>query len=76
MAPTELLAEQHRDTFRRWLQPLGITVALVIRASLGQKVRNQTYSAIEDGTAEVIVGTHALFQEGLRYHSLAPRHCG
>ncbi|MEO8225493.1 MAG: DEAD/DEAH box helicase, partial [Gammaproteobacteria bacterium] len=70
MAPTELLAEQHRDTFRRWLEPLGITVAW-LSGSLKQKVRTQTYAAIEDGTADVIVGTHALFQEGLRYHSLA-----
>jgi ATP-dependent DNA helicase RecG len=70
MAPTELLAEQHRDTFRRWLEPLGVTVAW-LSGSLRQKARTQTYAAIEDGTAEVIVGTHALFQEGLRYHSLA-----
>ena len=70
MAPTELLAEQHRDTFRRWLEPLGVTVAW-LSGSLRQKARTQTYAAIEDGTAEVIVGTHALFQEGLHYHSLA-----
>ena len=70
MAPTELLAEQHRDTFRRWLEPLGVTVAW-LSGSLKQKARTQTYAAIGDGTAEVIVGTHALFQEGLRYHSLA-----
>ena len=70
MAPTELLAEQHRDSFRRWLDPLGVTVAW-LSGSLGQKARSMTYSAIEDGTAEVIVGTHALFQENLRYRSLA-----
>jgi len=70
MAPTELLAEQHRDTFRRWLEPVGVTVAW-LSGSLRQKARSQTYTAIEDGTAEIIVGTHALFQEGLRYHSLA-----
>jgi ATP-dependent DNA helicase RecG len=70
MAPTELLAEQHRDSFRRWLEPLGITVAW-LSGSLGQKARTQTYSAIEEGIAQVIVGTHALFQDNLRYHSLA-----
>ncbi|MBL8201117.1 MAG: ATP-dependent DNA helicase RecG [Chromatiales bacterium] len=70
MAPTELLAEQHRDSFFRWFRPLGITVAW-LSGSLGQKARTQTYAAIEDGTAEVIVGTHALFQENLRYRSLA-----
>ena len=70
MAPTELLAEQHRDTFVRWLRPLGITVAW-LSGSIGQKARAQTYAAVEDGTAEVIVGTHALFQENLKYRSLA-----
>jgi len=70
MAPTELLAEQHRDSFFRWFRPLGITVAW-LSGSLGQKARTQTYAAIEDGTADVIVGTHALFQENLRYKSLA-----
>ena len=70
MAPTELLAEQHRDTFCRWLRPLDVTVAW-LSGSLRQKARTQTYAAIEDGTAQVIVGTHALFQEGLKYHNLA-----
>jgi len=70
MAPTELLAEQHRDSFLRWFEPLGISVAW-LSGSLRQKARNASYAAIEDGTAQVIVGTHALFQEGLRYHSLA-----
>lgn len=70
MAPTELLAEQHRDSFRRWLEPLGVTVAW-LSGSLGQKARTQTYAAIEEGIAQVIVGTHALFQENLKYHSLA-----
>ncbi len=70
MAPTELLAEQHRESFRRWFEPLGVTVAW-LSGSLGAKARTQTYAAIEDGTAQVIVGTHALFQEGLNYRSLA-----
>ena len=70
MAPTELLAEQHRESFRRWFEPLGVTVAW-LSGSLGAKARAQTYTSVEDGTAQVIVGTHALFQEGLSYHSLA-----
>ena len=70
MAPTELLAEQHRDTFQRWLEPLGVSVAW-LSGSLRQKARDQTYAAVADGTANVVVGTHALFQEGLRYQSLA-----
>jgi ATP-dependent DNA helicase RecG len=70
MAPTELLAEQHRDSFSRWLEPLGITVAW-LSGSLGQRARTQTYAAIEEGIAQVIVGTHALFQDNLKYHRLA-----
>jgi len=70
MAPTELLAEQHRDSFQRWFGPLGINVAW-LSGSLRQKARNETYAAIGNGAAQVIVGTHALFQEGLSYHSLA-----
>ena len=54
------------------VRPLGITVAW-LSGSLGQKARTQTYAAIEDGTAEVIVGTHALFQENLRYQEPGAR---
>lgn len=70
MAPTELLAEQHRDSFSRWLQPLGISLAW-LSGSLKPAARQQCHAAIADGSAQVIVGTHALFQEGLDYHSLA-----
>ncbi len=70
MAPTELLAEQHRDSFAEWLTPLGISVAWVT-GSLKKKARDQVQAAIANGEASVIVGTHALFQEGVEYHSLA-----
>ncbi len=70
MAPTELLAEQHRNTFQRWLEPLGISVVW-LSGSLRKRAREQAYAAAADGTAQVLVGTHALFQAGLDYHSLA-----
>lgn len=70
MAPTELLAEQHRNTFRRWLEPLGITVVW-LSGSLRKRAREQAYAAAADGSAQLIVGTHALFQSGLSYRSLA-----
>jgi len=69
MAPTELLAEQHRDNFQTWLQPLGITVAW-LTGSLTAKARAQAYTGIAEGHAQVIVGTHALFQEAVEYHKL------
>jgi len=70
MAPTELLAEQHRDNFASWFRPLDITIAW-LSGGLKKKARDQAYSGIADGTAAVIVGTHALFQEELAYNSLA-----
>ncbi len=70
MAPTELLAEQHRNTFRRWLEPLGITVVW-LSGSLRKRAREQAYAAAADGSAQLIVGTHALFQSSLSYRSLA-----
>jgi ATP-dependent DNA helicase RecG len=70
MAPTELLGEQHRDSFAEWLSPLGVTVAW-LSGSLKKSAREQVYAAIANGDAAVIIGTHALFQAGLEYHSLA-----
>ena len=70
MAPTELLAEQHRDSFQAWLAPLGIGVAW-LSGSLKKKARENAYAAIASGDAQVVVGTHALFQEGVEYRNLA-----
>jgi len=70
MAPTELLAEQHRDSFADWFGPLDINIAW-LSGSLKKKARNSVYEAIANGDASVIVGTHALFQESVKYQSLA-----
>jgi len=70
MAPTELLAEQHRNTFQRWFEPLGICVVW-LSGSLRKRAREQAYAAAADGSAQLLVGTHALFQAGLFYRSLA-----
>jgi ATP-dependent DNA helicase RecG len=70
MAPTELLTEQHRRNFTRWLEPLGITVTW-LSGSLGRRERQNAYESIGSGRGQVIIGTHALFQEGLEYRSLA-----
>jgi ATP-dependent DNA helicase RecG len=70
MAPTELLAEQHFASFARWLAPLAINVvALVGSLSAGQ--RAAALASIRDGSAKVVVGTHALFQESVRFSKLA-----
>ena len=69
MAPTELLAEQHRDNFRRWLAPLGIAVHW-LAGSLGAKARRETLAALADGPASITVGTHALFQDAVHFNRL------
>lgn len=69
MAPTEILAEQHFINFSRWLEPLGIEVAW-LAGKLKGKVRASALERIASG-APMIVGTHALFQEEVRFQRLA-----
>jgi ATP-dependent DNA helicase RecG len=70
MAPTELLAEQHAQNFHRWFAPLGVPVAL-LSGRLTGKARAVTLAAIRDGSTPIVIGTHALFQEGVAFASLA-----
>jgi ATP-dependent DNA helicase RecG len=70
MAPTELLAEQHWRNFRDWFQPLGETVALV-SGNVPARTRRSALAAIACGDIRVVVGTHALFQEGIEFKRLA-----
>ena len=69
MAPTEILAEQHRVNFETWLKPLGIRTAW-LTGKLKGKGREVQLAAIADGSAQIIIGTHALFQEGVEFHDL------
>ncbi|MEM9235564.1 MAG: ATP-dependent DNA helicase RecG [Verrucomicrobiota bacterium] len=64
MAPTQILAEQHYLTFRRWLEPLGIRVAL--RTANRQE---ESHIALE-GEAQVIIGTHALLYDSVAFRDL------
>ena len=70
MAPTEILAEQHATNFRRWFEPLGIQVGW-----LAGKVKGKQCTAelekIKNGTVQMVVGTHALFQEEVEFHQLS-----
>lgn len=70
MAPTEILAEQHADNFRRWFEPLGITVGWLAGKVKG-KARKEVLQQIADGTVNIAVGTHALFQEEVEFNNLA-----
>ena len=70
MAPTELLAEQHWRSFSDWFRPLGIEPAW-LSGSQKAAARRQALEAIADGSAQLVVGTHALFQEGVEFQDLA-----
>lgn len=69
MAPTELLAEQHWRNFSVWLEPLGVSVAW-ISGSLKAKARKRALEDIASGVARVVIGTHALFQQDVRFEDL------
>ncbi|MFN3234587.1 MAG: ATP-dependent DNA helicase RecG [Gammaproteobacteria bacterium] len=69
MAPTELLAEQHFQTFQSWFEPLGFKTVLLV-SGLKAKERKAALGAIENGGVDVIIGTHALFQKEVVFHSL------
>ncbi|MCH1598144.1 MAG: ATP-dependent DNA helicase RecG, partial [Pseudomonadales bacterium] len=70
MAPTELLAEQHQLNFQQWLDPLGIRVAL-LTGQMTAKAQREVLADIESGEVQVVIGTHALFQDKVVFHKLA-----
>ena len=70
MAPTEILARQHLQSFAIYLNPLGIKVAF-LSGSQNVQERREQLSLIENGEAQVIIGTHALFQEKVSFNNLA-----
>lgn len=70
MAPTELLAEQHAANFAAWFEPLGIQVGWLAGKQKG-KARQAQQEAIASGQVQMIVGTHAIFQEQVEFHNLA-----
>ncbi|MBT7905334.1 MAG: DEAD/DEAH box helicase, partial [Porticoccaceae bacterium] len=67
MAPTEILADQHRINFEQWLRPLGIRVAFLTGKVKG-KAREVQLQAIAEGQAQMVIGTHALFQETVAFN--------
>ena len=69
MAPTELLAEQHRRNFSAWLEPLGMKIAWLSGKS-GVKQRRENLALLANGEASLAVGTHALFQEEVVFDRL------
>ena len=70
MAPTEILARQHLQSFSNYLNHLGIKVAF-LSGSQNTEERTSHVNLIESGEAQVVIGTHALFQENVLFHNLA-----
>jgi len=70
MAPTEILAEQHWRNFSGWFRPLGVEPAW-LSGSQRAVARRESLASIADGQARLVVGTHALFQEGVEFSRLA-----
>ncbi len=69
LAPTEILARQHFETLTRMLSGLDVRVAILTGRDKG-KAREATLMGLADGSIDILVGTHAIFQEGVRYKDL------
>ena len=69
MAPTEILAAQHAETLAPMLEKLGISCTL-LTGSMTAAQKRAALAAIETGAAQVVVGTHALIQQGVTFHRL------
>lgn len=69
MAPTEILATQHYQTLSRFFENTDVRIEL-LTGSLSLKEKERVYQAIQSGEADIVVGTHALFQKKVVYHNL------
>lgn len=69
MAPTEILADQHFRKIAAWMEPLGVQVAW-LTGSLKKREKAEAQARIESGAAQLVIGTHALIQEGVLFAKL------
>ncbi len=69
MAPTEILAEQHYKSIKQYINPLGVNVQLLV-GKQRKKEREILLQQIEDGTAQIVIGTHALIEEKVVFKQL------
>ena len=70
LVPTEILAEQHARTLKQFLPPLGVSVELLTAGTSDEK-RREILKSLRDGRLSILVGTHAVLQEEVRFKSLA-----
>lgn len=69
MAPTDLLSEQHTNNLLKWLDPMGIKI-LRLSGKMKASERRASFAALADGSCQLIIGTHALFQEDVVFARL------
>ncbi len=69
MAPTEILARQHAESLRPWLDACGVRFVILTGRDKGAG-RETLLSQIRNGVAQIVIGTHAIFQEGVDFHDL------
>lgn len=69
MAPTEILAEQHWHTMHRWCAELGIETVLITAGMKGKR-KSEALARISDGTAQIVIGTHAVIQDKIDFARL------
>ncbi|WP_432260420.1 ATP-dependent DNA helicase RecG [Cupriavidus sp. TMH.W2] len=69
MAPTEILAEQHYRKLSAWLEPLGVAVAWLAGSQKAREKR-EAVARVESGEAQLVIGTHALIQDTVRFAKL------
>jgi len=69
LAPTELLARQHFETLRAMAKPTGVEIALLTGRDKG-RARESILMGLLDGSIDIVVGTHAIFQESVSYKNL------
>ena len=72
MAPTEILADQHFRKIAAWMEPLGVERGLAHRQPEEESRRREAQARIESGAAQLVIGTHALIQEGVRIRQTGP----
>lgn len=70
LAPTEILAKQHALSVENVLKTYGVRIALLY-ASLSTKAKQQVKQQVKAGEVDILIGTHALFQEDVIYHNLS-----
>lgn len=69
MAPTEILAQQHYTNLKKYTDNVGISIAL-LTGSVKKSQRKPIHLALEDGSLKILVGTHALLEEEVKFHKL------